>query len=311
MRSWRVAAELAHARVDLPHRWHGSSVHRDLAVSPDSRWIAIRNENNVMELLSLPGLNSVVALGGDSPAFSADGHWLVTVMTNRIQLFSMPDGRLQRTFEADTKLDGNPTFAPDSSRFAMATTVGSILIWSVTNSAPSLRVAATNRLEGLFFAREGSEIVALDATDGALECFDATTGLLTRRLATGEGSVKSVALSPDGKSVLIGETAPGLRLIDLESGRRRFLPSDMGSAVSVAWSADGQTIAAGTFEGFIKLWNARTLREVAMLRGHISIVSALEFSRDGRHLISGSFDSTWRLWSAPLLQETDETTGDP
>jgi WD40 repeat protein len=167
------------------------------------------------------------------------------------------------------------------------------------------RVVATNHLAGLFFAREGREVVALHAADGTLECYDAATGNLTRRMATGEGSVTSAALSPDGKWVLIGETAPRLRLVELESGRFELLPSDMGSAVSVAWSADGQTIAAGTFEGFIKLWNARTRREMAMLRGHISLVNELEFSRDGRHLVSGSFDNTWRLWSAPLKAETD------
>jgi WD40 repeat protein len=193
----------------------------------------------------------------------------------------------------------------------MSTRSGCILIWSVTNSAPLLRVEATNRLKGLFFAPEARELVALHATDGLLEWFDTPTGNRTRALVTGVGSVTSVALSPDGKSVLIGETAPRLRLVELESGRLVLLPSDMGSAVSVAWSADGQTIAAGTFEGFIKLWNARTQREVAMLRGHISLVTALEFSGDGQHLVSGSFDNTWRLWSAPLKPETDAPSTAP
>jgi WD40 repeat protein len=90
------------------------------------------------------------------------------------------------------------------------------------------------------------------------------------------------------------------------------LPSDMGSVISVAWSADGQTLAAGTFDGFIKLWNARTRREMTTLRGHTSMVTALEFSRDGRHLVSGSLDNTWRVWSAPVIGETAEvSTGLP
>jgi WD40 repeat protein len=93
--------------------------------------------------------------------------------------------------------------------------------------------------------------------------------------------------------------------VELATGRSELLSGDTGSVLSVAWSPDGQTLAAGTFEGFIKLWNTRTRRELAALRGHTSMVTALEFSRDGRHLVSGSVDNTWRIWSAPILAETD------
>ncbi|HXJ61814.1 MAG TPA: serine/threonine-protein kinase [Verrucomicrobiae bacterium] len=306
LRSWQVAEELARARSDLPRRWRGHYAHRELAISPNNRWLALHSDTEAVELLSFPGIDAVVTVAGSRPAFSADSRSLVTVvMTNEVHLFSIPDGRRQRTFEADEPLDGNVAFAPDSARFAMATTAGRILIWSVTNSAPFLRVDAATSLKGLFFAPEARELVALHAADGRLEWYDTATGNRTRTLPTGEGSVTSVALSPNGKSVLIGETAPRLRLVDLESGHADLIPGDMGSTLSVAWSADGQTIAAGTFEGFIKLWNARTQREVAMLRGHTSVVSAVEFSRDGRHMVSGSFDNTWRLWSAPGFDETD------
>jgi WD40 repeat protein len=311
LRSWQVDADrlLAEERPERPRRWRASNVHSELTISPDNRWLALQGENNAVNLLSFPSLDPVATMAGNRPAFLSDSRSLITVVTNRLHLFSITDG-LQRTFEANEGLVGNLALAPDSTRFAMATTSGRILIWSVSNSAP-FRVDATNRLEGLFFAPEARELVALHATDGRLEWFDTATGNRTRTLATGDGSVTSAALSPDGKSVLIGETAPRIRLVELESGHVELIPGDMGSAVSVAWSADGQTIAAGTFEGFIKLWNARTRREVAMLRGHTSILTALQFSRDGRHLVSGSYDNTWRLWSAPLMPETDASSTPP
>jgi len=99
--------------------------------------------------------------------------------------------------------------------------------------------------------------------------------------------------------------------VNLATGHVGLLPSDMCSVVAVAWSADGQTLAAGTFDGFIKLWNARTLRSMATLRGHTSLVTALEFSGDGRHLVSGSFDNTWRVWSAPEIGETEASSAGP
>jgi WD40 repeat protein len=307
LRSWDVAAQ----RAKLPRRWQGSFLAPELTLSPDSRWLALRGENSAVELLSLPDLASVAALGGSRPAFSPDGRWLVTLVTNRLHLFSIPDGSLQRTFEGDGTLAGTAVFAPDGTRLAMSTAVGNILIWDLTNSSPLLRVAGTNRLQGLFFAGEGHDVVALQTADGALEWFDTKTGNRTRRLATGEGSVTSAALSPDGKSVLIGETAARMRLVNLATGTVALLPGGMGSVISVAWSADGQTLTAGTFDGFITLWNTRTRRQLATLRGHISLVTALEFSRDGRHLVSGSFDNTWRIWSAPMFGETDAPSAKP
>ncbi len=298
MRSWAVPAAVRTAPV---RSWRPSTSDPELALSPDSRWLALAGLSNRVELRTLPGLDVAMTLPRNRPVFSPDGRWLVTHGTNRLELSTLPDGRPERVFAAGEPLAGTPAFAPDAARLAMATATGGVLLWELTNSVPARRVAGTNRLEGLFFASGGREVVTLHAADGALEWFNVATGERTRRLATGEGSVTSAALSPDGQSVLIGETAARLRLVDLATGRVELLPGDTGSVLSVAWSADGQTVAAGTFEGFLKLWNVRTRRELAALRGHLSMVTALEFSRDGRHLVSGSVDNTWRVWSAPAL----------
>ena len=310
LRSWEVAVA---SRPDPLRRWRASNVDPELALSLDSRWLAVSSESNTVALLSLSNLETVATLAGRRPSFSPDNRWLVTFVTNQNQLhlFSVADGRRQLVFEANEPLVGNAVFTPDASRLAMGTEPGSILIWSLTNSAPWLHVAGTNRLEGLFFAVDGRKVITLHADDGTLEWFDSTSGRPTRRLSTGKGSVTSAALSPKGDSVLIGETAARMRLVNLATGHVELLPSDMGSVVAVAWSADGQTLAAGTFDGFIKLWNARTRREMATLRGHLSLVTALEFSRDGRHLVSGSFDNTWRVWSAPAIEETDAVSIEP
>jgi WD40 repeat protein/serine/threonine protein kinase len=301
LRVWDVAAV---PRTKSPRHWHADTFDPELALSPDSRWLALSIDTNTVQLLSPSSLETAAKVVGDRPVFSPDNRWLVTVVSNGLQMFSVPEGRRQRFFEADDSLVGIPAFAPGGTQLAMGTVEGSILLWDLTNAAPARRLAATNRLEGLFFTREGREVVSLHEADGTLEWFDTATGNCTRVLETGKGSVTCAALSPDGKSVLIGETAARMRLVDLGTGHWDLLAGDAGSVVSVAWSPDGQTMAAGTFEGFIKLWNTRTRREMAALHGHISMVTGLEFSRDGRHLVSGSYDSTWRVWSAPAMEET-------
>jgi len=68
--------------------------------------------------------------------------------------------------------------------------------------------------------------------------------------------------------------------------------------MSVRYSPDGKTIATGSMDHSVKLWNVATLREVATLQGHTSAVSGLAFSADGTMLASSSEDKTIRLWRA-------------
>ncbi len=292
------------------HPWASSVFDPELALSPDSQWLALRGRSNGVDLVSLPTLAVVARVSGDRPIFAPDGRWLVTRVTNRLEAISVPEGHPLFVVHAPEPLLGTPAVAPDGRRLAAATTTGGVVVWAITNPVPALRLAApTNRLEGLFFTPDGRELITLAADDGRLRWYDVATGQMRRDLPTGQESVTSAALAPGGTSALIGETASRLRLVDLVTGRTELLTGDTGSVLSVAWSPDGQTIAAGTFEGFIKLWNTRTRRELAALRGHNSMVTALEFSRDGRHLVSGSVDNTWRIWSAPTLPDTDARAG--
>ena len=67
---------------------------------------------------------------------------------------------------------------------------------------------------------------------------------------------------------------------------------------SLAFSPDGATLAGGTWNGIIHLWDASTGKEIKTLKGHTDAVMSLAFSPDGTILVSGSQDNTIRLWDA-------------
>ena len=70
---------------------------------------------------------------------------------------------------------------------------------------------------------------------------------------------------------------------------------------SIAFSPDAKTLAVGTWEGRIELWNVVTARKIASRHGHGDAVFSVAFSPDGSTLASGSRDGTALLWSTADL----------
>ena len=82
--------------------------------------------------------------------------------------------------------------------------------------------------------------------------------------------------------------------------------SDVGS---VSFSPDGSTLASGSRDNTVKLWDVATRQNIATLEGHTSEVWSVSFSPDGSTLASGSHDNTVKLWDVATRQNIATLTG--
>ncbi|MDB9539315.1 serine/threonine-protein kinase [Anabaenopsis arnoldii] len=79
--------------------------------------------------------------------------------------------------------------------------------------------------------------------------------------------------------------------------------------VSVAFSPDGQTLASGSVDKTIKLWDVKTGKFRDTLSGHSGSVCSVAFSPYGQTLASGSYDKTIKLWDMNTAKVRHTLTG--
>jgi endonuclease YncB( thermonuclease family)/tricorn protease-like protein len=73
---------------------------------------------------------------------------------------------------------------------------------------------------------------------------------------------------------------------------------------SVALTADGKTLATGSYDNTIKLWDVATGKERGTLTGHTNSVHSVALTPDGKTLASGSQDDTVKIWDVATGKET-------
>jgi WD40 repeat protein len=134
--------------------------------------------------------------------------------------------------------------------------------------------------------------------------------LLERRKIKGHAEmVWSLGFAPNGQTLASGSHDQTIKLCDVKTGRERAtleghrvpknrlaLGGHTDVVASVALMADGKTLATGSWDRTIKLWDLAPGKEHGCLKGHTNRVWSVAFSPDGKLLASGGRDSTVRLW---------------
>jgi len=113
--------------------------------------------------------------------------------------------------------------------------------------------------------------------------------------------ITGVAHLADGQRLITCSYEGSLRLWNLESGTQ--IGDDWcdggkeeASRWSIALSPNSKTVASGSSDGKVRLWDVETKKVVAKWTGHANCVGSVCWSVDGERVVSGSYDGTIRVW---------------
>lgn len=141
------------------------------------------------------------------------------------------------------------------------------------------------------------------ADDRWLNVFDVRSQSLLWREEVLSESIQSLAVSPNGNFLAMGDRAGGAIVYDLahRTVTSRF-SAHHGWLLGLAFSPEGNRIATAGGDQKIRLWpmddQGRVGGAIATLSGHLNEVWALAFSTDGKHLASGGKDGFVKWWKA-------------
>src|SRR5262249_25523053 len=76
------------------------------------------------------------------------------------------------------------------------------------------------------------------------------------------------------------------------------------AVLCAVFSPDGRRIASSDQDGWVKVWDAQTGRELLKFRAHQEgHARSVAFSPDGRRLATASWDGTVKVWDARALEK--------
>jgi WD40 repeat protein len=127
------------------------------------------------------------------------------------------------------------------------------------------------------------------------------------------GSVRSVAVTPDGRQIVSGALDNTVKVWELDTGRLvRSLEGHTDWVRSVAITPDGRQVVSGANDQTIRVWDLDTGRLVRSLKGHTAAVTSVAITPDGRQVVSGALDNTvkvWKLDTGRLVRSLEGHTG--
>jgi WD40 repeat protein len=213
------------------------------------------------------------------------------------------------------------TLSPSPSAMASGGQGGTLRLWDVRHpeAAPTVFGSAEDPIVTMEFSDDGHTLATMHTESQELSVLGADfqkLGLqslgsmiqmrdLQQRAAnplvlrSPEAFFSSMALSPDGQTLVTGSNTGSVRLWDLHQldTPSTVLDTQEVQVSGLTFSPDGNILISRDQANTLRVWELRRSNPTfTVLRGHTDAVSSVAFSPDGHTLVSGGKDHTVRLW---------------
>ncbi len=321
LRVWDLESGLSVFQIGMP-----MVDFRGIAYSPNGRFLAtvgfqgvprIRDADDGQVLRQFHGHSDKVDL--NAVAFSPDGQTLATAGADKtIRLWDVASGAWRKTLTGHRGTINGLAFSPDGKRLAACDQEGATRLWDVVSGEVSVSlVGHVGSIESVAFAPDGTTL-ATGGSDATVRIWNAATGAVLARIeGRADQLIACVRFSPDGKllaassgpkasaraAITGGLTARSVVTLWDVATRRELaaLEGHTQAIPSIAFSPDGKTLATGSLDATLRLWDVASYKLKDSLprppgaAGTPDVVLALTYSPDGKILATAGETRTIQL----------------
>ena len=190
-------------------------------------------------------------------------------------------------------------FSPvDTSLVVSAGEGGIIKLWNLRDNTVTTFRGHTAAINSVAFSPNG-ELLASGGDDWNFRLWEVSgrQNIATLHHVTGgtQWQVKAVAFSPDGE--LLATAGKHVKLWRISDQTEIATLQHNEYVWTLAFSRDGQLLAAGDGRGTVKVWDVQKRQAIARLEGDTNSVYSVAFSPDSRILASAGYQGQIKLWN--------------
>jgi len=223
-------------------------------IAPDGRHVALcSDDGNLYEAgLERGGVERVLGSHAAAvlcAAYSPSGDRVATGSWDRtVRVWDRRSGDCIAQWAGRGDPVNSLTFDESGSALWIGTFNGDVLRWNLAADEPRLCGAHHGSVKLLAPAPSGA---VSTGRDGTVRLWDAHG---VRQFSTTGSIVNGIAMAPDGQRIATVSRRDGVELWSRDGERLDAFADHPCSAKSVAWSADGQHVAAVYYDGALSLW---------------------------------------------------------
>ena len=244
-------------------------------------------------------------------ATSADGQYAAAGRGNQIAVYQVHGGReiglladpalqargLYERTVAHLDLVQSLAFAPDGEWIASGG-FRTVKLWRRHWKREAAKLKGTNEgAPSVAACNQKHDLTVLGTAAGHVTIVRTSTGDQVSQYSAGKASVRSVAISPNGKLAALADANQRLRVF--HSGDSQEVANFESPAEVYSVALTDELLFAGGAAGTIRIWDlsAPTDSAAKQLQGHDGPVSTMAILPSGTHLATGGQDATIRVWN--------------
>ena len=259
------------------------------------------------------------------PKGQRDLHLVVGTTNNQIEYYNIPSKEKSERSKKDDIPDYTRALSVETAghrtdiralslssddKMLLSAANGSLKIWNVKTQSCIRTFECGYALCCAFLP--GDKVVVVGTKAGELQLFDVASAALLESVEGHEGAVWSLAVHPDGRSVVSGSADKTAKFWDFKIVQKEILGTKRTTPrlklvqartlkvaddiLSLKFSPDAKLLAVALLDSTVKVFFEDSLKLYLNLYGHKLPVLSMDISYDSKLIVTSSADKNIRIW---------------